>query len=360
MRKVGVRGAKSVATALSGCARSVALIAAVFGALMAVPQLANAACSITRAGTVSCNTNTATTKTANIDGRKPSSSARTQRFHNGSAINGTIQPGVTVDGFGLHLVEKPGVKRTEEPITLNNQGQVATSNAVNALQLTGDGGLISYSGGGSVTDTDKTKAGLSVHNRGGDASVVTGAGAISGATGIRASTSGAGALTIATGSGPVSGNAGEGLLAHTGNSALDVIVGSGGVTTVGDNPAIKLHSENGDISVTANGNVSANGAPKHKRNDIHGIQVTSKGLGNIIVAGSGTVFGQEGRGIFALENQAGLGGIVVTGTGDTISGTPTLGCCSAVRAEIKNPADPSNVIINRSGSFLPTRRNCTR
>ena len=332
--RVGVRGAKSVATGLSGCPRSVALIAAVFAALTAVPQLANAACSITRVGTVSCNTNTATTKTANIDGRKPSSSARTQRFHNGSAINGTIQPGVTVEGFGLHLVEKPGAKRIEEPITLNNQGQVATSNAVNALQLTGDGGSISYSGGGSVTDTDKTKAGLSVHNRDGDASVITGAGAISGATGIQTSTTGHGALTLTTGSGLVNGTAGDGILANTGNGALTVTVGSGGVTSYGDKPAIDLTSQNGSISITANNNVSANGQPKKGKNDIHGIEATSNGRGNIIVGGSGTIFAQAGRGIFARQSLTGLGGILVTGTGDTISGTTKLGCCSAIRAKI--------------------------
>ena len=144
VRKGGVRGAKAVVTALSGLSLSVAQIAVVFGALMTVPQRADAACSVTGTGTVNCNADTATTKTTDIDGSDPSSSARTQRFHNGSAISGTVQPGVTVGGFGLHLIEKPGAKNTEEPITLNNQGQVTTSNAVNALQLTGDGGSISY------------------------------------------------------------------------------------------------------------------------------------------------------------------------------------------------------------------------
>lgn len=352
VRTVEDQGARLVVIAPGICLRPTVFITAAFVALVAMPPLADAACLVTISGTVNCDADTTTTKIINVDGSVSSSSARTQRFHNGPAISGSIQPGITIGGFGLELTEKRGGKNAQEPITLNNQGQVTTSENVNALKLSGDGGPISYSGDGSISSTHEQKAALDLKNVGGDVSVAAGAGAVSGATGIKASASGAGALTIATGSGPVSGNAGEGVLAHTGDSALDVTVGSGGVTSVGDNPAIKLHSENGNISVTANGNVSANGVPKHKRNDIHGIQVTSKGLGNIIVGGSGTVFGQEGRGIFALENQAGLGGIVVTGTGDTISGTPTLGCCSAVRAEIKNPADPSNVIINRSGSFF--------
>jgi hypothetical protein len=41
----------------------------------------------------------------------------------------------------------------------------------------------------------------------------------------------------------------------------------------------------------------------------------------------------------------------VTGTGDTISGTSTSSCCSAIRAEIANPDNSSNIIVNRSGDL---------
>ena len=59
------------------------------------------------------------------------------------------------------------------------------------------------------------------------------------------------------------------------------------------------------------------------------------------------VFGQYGRG--RSGEQSGLGGILVTGSGETNSGSTTLGCCSAIRAEINNPANSSGVIVNRSG-----------
>jgi hypothetical protein len=88
-----------------------------------------------------CNANTTTAKATNIDGQKSTSSAGTQRFHNASAINGSIQSGVRVSGFGLQLTEKRGAMDTQEPITLNDQGQVTISSPANTLQLHGDGGL---------------------------------------------------------------------------------------------------------------------------------------------------------------------------------------------------------------------------
>jgi hypothetical protein len=116
------------------------------GALAARPN-ANAACIVTTTGTVSCNADTITT---NIDGANRHSSARKQRFHNGGAIHGTIQSGVTVSGFGLKLIEKAGGKKSQAPIAMNNQSQITTSKEVNALQLSGDGRSTSYSGNGSI------------------------------------------------------------------------------------------------------------------------------------------------------------------------------------------------------------------
>ena len=235
---------------------------------------------------------------------------------------------------------------------MNNQGQVATSKAVDALQLSGDGGSISYHGDGNISNTDKNRAALFVHNVRGNVSIATGAGTITGAEGINASATGNGAATITTGSGSVSGTAGQGILSSTANGALGVTVGSGGVTSQGDNPAIELTSQNGSIAIIANGNVSANGFPKTGVG--HGIKAISNGLGNIIVGGSGTVFAQNGRGIWAEQSATGLGGILVTGTGDTVAGTTTLGCCSAIRADIINPVDSSNIIVDRSGNVTAT------
>ena len=249
--------------------------------------------------------------------------------------------------FGLHLIEKLGSKNTEQPITLNNQGRVTTSNGVNALQLTGDGGSISYSGDGTISNTNNNKAALFSHNMHGNASIAPGADAISGATGINASTTGPGILTISTGSGLVTGTAADGIFATTGNGALNVTVGSGGVTSQGNAPAIDLTSVNGNITVTANGNVSSHSVltfPHDK--GTRGILATSNGRGNIVIDGSGTLFGQD-RAIYALEGDTGLGGITITGTGDVFSASG-----STIRAEIDNAADLSNIIVDRSGEII--------
>ena len=166
----------------------------------------------------------------------------------------------------------------------------------------------------------------------------------------------------------MTGTTASGIRARTVDGALDVTVASGIVTnTKVGAPAIDLTSRNGDISVIANGDVSALGTPLPNSYNyafrvfgiatsfgVHGIEATSTGSGNITVGGSGTIFGQYGRGIYALESTTGLGGISVTGTGNTVSGTATLGCCSGVRAQIENPANSSDVVVDRSGNFITT------
>jgi uncharacterized protein with beta-barrel porin domain len=331
----------------------IAFVGGVFAALMANLQSANAACAVTPTGTVDCSADTTTTNTTNVNGSTAASSARHQLFDNGAAIKGAVQSGATVGGLGLQLTEGAAVPL---PITMNNQGQVTTTKAVNALQLDGNGGSITYSGDGSVTNT--TGGALSVDNVGGNVSIATGAGAISGATGINASTTGAGAVAITTGSGLVNGTAGPGISASTANGPLRVTVGSGGVTShVGNNPAIAVTSTNGNISVTATGTVAGSGsvvASNDIAEDVSGVHATSNGSGNITVGGSGTFFGQYGRGIWAQQSPTGLGGILVTGSGPTLEGTATFGCCSGIRAEIDNPADSSNIIVDRSGSITAT------
>ena len=99
MRRVAVRGGNGVVATQRGHLLRTALIGVIFAALVAVPRHANAACTVTTTGTVNCAANTTTTRNTNLDGSNPSSSDRTQRFHNGAAISGTIQSGVTVGGL---------------------------------------------------------------------------------------------------------------------------------------------------------------------------------------------------------------------------------------------------------------------
>src|SRR5215469_16382793 len=84
------------------------LLAVFIGAAIAlvVPREAHAVCMVTPAGAVSCNADTTTTNTTNTDGGNPISSDREQLFDSGAAIDGSVQSGVTVGGFGLQLTQR--------------------------------------------------------------------------------------------------------------------------------------------------------------------------------------------------------------------------------------------------------------
>jgi len=291
---------------------------------------------VTTSGMVNCNADTITTNSTNLNGTNPISSDEQQRFNNGAAISATVEPGVTVGGFGLELTENAG---TPLPIVMRNQGQLTTANAVNALQLSGNGGPIRYFGNGSIINTAKEGTALFVNNVDSNVSIATGAGAISGPAGINASTSGAGAVTIATGSGLVTGTHDSGILASTVNGPLSIAVGSGGVSS-SKNSAINLTSTNGNIFVTANGTVAGSGG---------GVRATSNGSGNIVVAGSGTYRTDSNRGMWADQGTSSTGGILITGSGPTFEDNKGSRSASPIRAEIENPANSSNIVINRSG-----------
>ncbi len=101
----------------------------------------------------------------------------------------------------------------------------------------------------------------------------------------------------------------------------------------------------------------------------YGISATSQGAGNITIDTSGSITGLGARGIWAVQGASGLGGVEVTGTG-SVTGLGSL-ClagnlplppgpvsprqgCSAIRAEIENPADTNNVTISFSGNASGT------
>ena len=156
-------------------------------------------------------------------------------------------------------------------------------------------------------------------------------------------------LTITTGSGLVAGSA-EGIRASTADGELGVTVGTGGVTSAAG-PAVQLTSKNGNISISADGTINADSLSVKGRDNGDEIRAISKGLGGIVVDDTATIFAPAGRGIYAKEGPTGLGGILVTGTGDVIKGTSSS-CCSGIKADIKNTADSSDVIVNWSGNVF--------
>jgi uncharacterized protein with beta-barrel porin domain len=328
-----------------------ACVVAVFAGLLA-PQAANATCMVTTSGVVNCNAGTITTNSTNLNGINPLSSDRQQVFDNGAAINGTIKAGVSLSGFGLELIEGAA---TPLPVIMSNQGQVTQDKSVDALRIDGNGGPILYFGDGSIINAANRRAALFVDNVGNNVFIATGAGEISGATGIHASSKGAGAVTIRTGSGLVTGTANNAISGSTVNGPLTVTIGSGGVTTSGHGHAIDLTS-NSDILVKAEGNVSGFfncTAPKCRTG---GVRATSTGNGNIVVAGSGTYSVSGGRAIYAHQGATGLGGILITGSGPTLNGgfAGFANAGSAIRAEITNPDNSNNIIVNRAGNITST------
>jgi uncharacterized protein with beta-barrel porin domain len=316
---------------------------------LAAPQAADAACIITAAGTVNCNTNTITTNTTNYNGNTSPSSDRQQLFDRRVGVIGKIQPGVSLSGYGLQLAQ--GAARPL-PIVINNQGLVTTNNAANALELDGNGGPVRYIGKGNVATTLNGGTALFIKNNGGNVSIANRGGAISGDAGIIASTTGTGALTIKTGSGSVSSTATDAILASTINGPLSLTIGSGGVTTDGQGHAIEVTSNDGDILVNAHGNVSGYFSCTAPECFTGGVGAGSTGRGNIVITGSGTYSSSGGRAIYAYQSPTGRGGILITGSGSTLNGIKGFANAgSAIRAEISNPADSKNIVIDRSGDI---------
>src|SRR5690349_4422903 len=116
-----------------------ALAGGILAALIGVPQGARAvplACAITSdPNTVTCAVSVTTTQTSNTDAASTSSSDRTQIFTQFGAVTGTVNNGVTVNGFGLRINNSQSGASGD--ITFTNSGTVNAdnANAQDALRL---------------------------------------------------------------------------------------------------------------------------------------------------------------------------------------------------------------------------------
>ena len=255
---------------------------------------AHAACSVTPAGSVICDQDTTSTDTVNTDGKSPSSQSRMQFFSNGSPIDAEIAPGVAIRGAGLELKESDGRRRTPRSIALTNDGTVAAqSEGTKAgIRLVGNGAPVTYGGFGSVSD--------------------------------------------------------------------------------GIGFALSATNIDGNIAIIADGNVAAGTrlttAKGNRDNTPPGIKAIEYGAGDIMIAGAGNVSADNGRGIWADEQHKGMGNILVTGTGDVFTRgriCPGKGNfnhdlakgkigCSGIRATIDNADNPGSIVVNRSGNLTAT------
>src|SRR5215217_1924095 len=108
---------------MTGRSKSAWLATAAF-AIFGWSGSAQAQCStVTPAGgptTLACPVNTTTIATTNSNPNNPSTNAREQSFSN--SIVGIVNPGVTIDGWGLHVAATGN-----QPVNFTNNGNITST-----------------------------------------------------------------------------------------------------------------------------------------------------------------------------------------------------------------------------------------
>jgi uncharacterized protein with beta-barrel porin domain len=227
-----------------------------------------AACSTSTAGTTTtldCAANTATTNSTNSNPNNPATNSQRQRLNDNFVVN--ISSGTAVGGFGLSI-EPTG---TNQAVTVTNQGAISTNQFNgNALNVSGNGGLVAYSGGGSVSGVINGGAGLNLSNTGnGDIRIGTAAAPITasfaGGVAINAISDGNTNLFLAGGSLTTS-TSGVGLFLRgvsgassinatlTGNTSITQVVGRAGAIGIAVTTARA-------ISISSDANIGTAGTP---------------------------------------------------------------------------------------------------
>jgi hypothetical protein len=171
-------------------------------ALLFNPQGALAACSTSGVDpvTVSCAANTSTTNSTNATSPNAATSDRIQQFN--ADLIGQVNSGVTVDTFGLNLV----TTKANGGIAFTNSGAVTSNQNVNALQIDGNGGAVTYGGAGSITNSGNG-SGFSLSNIGAGTISATVAGAVTTSAGKGIAATGVDGLITVNGQGAI--NAGN-------------------------------------------------------------------------------------------------------------------------------------------------------
>ncbi|WP_426615974.1 autotransporter outer membrane beta-barrel domain-containing protein [Bradyrhizobium sp. McL0616] len=355
------------------CARQPAVLLAAAGSavlfvasiLATAPALAACATSGTDPVSVTCAADTTTTNTTN-NSTGIATVARIQSFN--ADLIGQVGSGVTIDGFGLDLV----TTKASGGINFTNAGTVTTGQNVNALQLVGNGGAVTYGGVGTVTATG-AGSGLQLGNTGSGSITATVGGAVTASNGsaisavgvdgavtvnvrgaisatqggVLASTSGIGDVTVTTtAAGTIESSHIGGIIAQSSGGGGNVVVTTagviGGITPI-FGPAIEATIANpastGIIDVTVNANVFSSG---------QAVVALGSG-GSVMVTGTGAITGGL-AGIHASQDNtvsAANAGVHVGGSGDTAA-TAVGG--TAIFAQIQGSANSGNVLVDRTGN----------
>ena len=286
------------------------------------------AIDVTTTGNVDANADTTTTNTTNTNGATASSLDRIQQFNNGNPIVGTVDPGVTVSGAGLELLQQAP---TPTAASMANDGTVSsTLSGLAAMQLTGNGGPVTYTGTATSAVTGTGGAsGLALNNvlpGVGDVTATVN-GDVSGGVGIVATQFAAGGI----------GN----VLVEVGTTTQTDITGTGTANYTGPGPSVDagngIYAKNyGDASVGGGGSAvvtlgtsSTVSATAGTNLSVSGIlaesvsgdaSVTTGATTGITVTGNGT---GSNSGIYAASGATAAAGFntvsVLTGTGSTIN-----------------------------------------
>ena len=218
-----------------------------------------------------------------------------------------------------------GANAAQQTITLNDAtvstvpGFSVNTAAGAAIRITGDG-AVSYTDDNAspLTTTSSASAALYIGSFGdigggnaGSVSVITN-GMLVGGDGIFARSYGSGTVSV-TANGDVAANgptSGDGIYALSSGTDLTVTTGAGTtVTSVGGDGIFGLNQGTGALSITANGNVTTQHA--------YGIRAVNQGTDLTVTTGAGTTVssaGAEGAGIFAYNH--GSGALTITANGD--------------------------------------------
>jgi outer membrane autotransporter protein len=285
---------------------------------------AQAACSTTTPPggptALRCPSNTTTTATSNSNPNTASTDARDQRFAN--AITGLVDPGVTVDGWGLHVAATGN-----QSIAFTNNGSIASTKPAasdveiffeRGLELNSNGGDISYTGNGNVSTTNQATA-LSIFTRNlGNISVGTPA------TPVTGNFTGRSAVTMTQAVAPGSGTDPAAPLRNV-NAYFH-----GGTFTTRPEPTVgvgvNIQAQDSNVNLTMTGNsviVGSNGVPGGGIL-VTTLQVNSTQSGTVNVATDariGTTAAPVQTGIVVFRDFDGLGAtdVRLTGTGSVVA-----------------------------------------
>ena len=261
----------------------------------------------------------ATTNTTNSVSPNAATNDRTQTFN--ADLIGNVTTTTTVNGAGLNLV----TTKANGGITMTNDGAVITNEMLTALQLNGNGGLITYSGNGSVSNTNFGGTGLAItNNSGGSINANTGTGAIAASNAVTLSTTGAGAIDLTTG-GVITG-----AISTTAVNGLNTVNVTGGTVTGGF--AVEASS-------TGTGGVTVNTTGGQILGSLAGIVVSSSGAAGDLHVTAGTIIASLEDGIFASISNAASAGAVRVDVNGKISANQDgvgAGAFGAVTVNVNN------------------------